>query len=417
MNIVFYAIGQELLQGKIQDRNTAVLAKALQNWGLSLEYMAALPDSMETLSQKISHALSNFDICILSGGLGPTLDDITASAIANAFGVEMVESSEYREVVKSNCLKRKFQPQGDSYKYSPAGAIPLLNPVGIAPGLICQSPTGSVVCALPGVPREFQAMLRPMLEQLSQLIPKFESQALSSIVYKTKGIPEEKIFKSLCPKLWGQLKQFGTPFSLPHPVNVDIGIYLDPKESQNRQQIKEKLDEIIFQGPLEEHIWTDKDISIEELVLERAREKSLTIATAESCTGGLVASRLTDISGSSDVVEGGVVSYSNRVKERVLSVNPATLKSFGAVSLETAKEMVEGLENCTDAELMVATTGIAGPGGGSEQKPVGTVCVGIKRRGKPAHAKKYQLRGERTELKYRFSQVALFDLLELIEKT
>lgn len=260
----------------------------------------------------------------------------------------------------------------------------------------------------PGVPNEFKAM---MDEEFYPLIKKIFGTMLKEnlqTIIRTEGIPEEKIFGELCPNLWSELEKFGKVSSLPHIVGIDIIV-----SYHGSKRLDLEIKKVIDSTPLSKHVWHWGPEQLSELVLKKAIEKKLTFSFAESCTGGLTSSKITDFSGSSAAFLGSVVSYSNDAKMEILGVDPQTLKNFGAVSVETAIEMATGAREKFNTDIAISITGIAGPTGGSEEKPVGTVVIGFATKVSTG-AKSYVMPGDRLRKKDRFSERALLTLLELL---
>lgn len=414
MKIELIIIASEILNGKILDLNTQWLARFLLPQGLHLSRVITISDKKELLLTTFAESWKNADIIITSGGLGPTKDDLTKEVLAEFFNDELSYSEVAKEIVTKNYARfnRPFDREKSHYAHVPKKALIFNNPAGMAPGLALFE-NQKFFCALPGVPHEFQEMFSqeifPFIKNQFKLSKKFNKL----VTVKTKMLPESKIFSEICPHLWDDLEKFGPVSSLPHPLGVDIGVALDADSSEVLYQKEQKVLDIIMATELPKHIWHVGHKSLEEIIIEEALAKSLTIATAESCTGGLVSSRITNISGSSKVFLGSVVAYHNQVKEDLIFVKQDTLKNFGAVSIETAREMAEGIQKQTGASIVVSTTGIAGPTGGSLEKPVGTVCIGIKSKHAPT-ANIFKLAGDRVKLKERFSQIALYQLLDEI---
>jgi nicotinamide-nucleotide amidase len=250
---------------------------------------------------------------------------------------------------------------------------------------------------------------------IQKLAPK-ESTIKKHVIVKTWHVPESKIFKVMAPNLWQELTKFGSVSSLPHFGGVDIGVEIEAKNESELIQKEEAVLAHINQTEVKNHIWHIGPESLEEVIVKTAISKKLTIGFAESCTGGLCASRITDVAGSSAVFLGSIVSYANSVKENALQVKTQTLIDHGVVSLETAHEMAKGAREKLQVDIAIATTGIAGPGGGSDQKPVGTVGIGFATKDDSGSEILHFL-GDRLTLKQRFSQAALFKLLELIRKS
>jgi nicotinamide-nucleotide amidase len=298
-------------------------------------------------------------------------------------------------------MERSFNPDHSDYQNVPLEMQLLANPVGIAPGLHYKN-----IFSLPGVPREFEAIF------IESILPRLNhAKIIEKLIIKTYKVPESKIFNELAPTLWNELEAYGKVSSLPHVMGVDIGVVLEGENIQN----KDMIIDLIKATKLNEYIWHIGPETLEELIIKEAKAKNLKIGFAESCTGGLNASRITDVAGSSSVFWGSIVSYSNDVKMRSLQVKKETLKTKGAVSEETAYEMAKGALEELKVDIAISTTGIAGPGGGSKDKPVGTVGIGISSKF-GTQSKMYKFRGDRLLLKERFSKAALFKLLFEIRK-
>lgn len=416
MKIELIIIASEILNGKILDLNTQWLGRFLLPHGLELFATTTISDDKELMLKTFKKAWESSDLVITSGGLGPTKDDLTKDVLSTFFNDRMTFSEHAKNIVTNNYARfnRTFDVEKSHYAIVPEKAHIFNNPAGMAPGLgILENK--KFFCSLPGVPHEFQEMFNqeifPYIKQHLLTTKKFNKL----VTVKTKMLPESKIFSEICPNLWEDLEQFGPVSSLPHPLGVDIGVALSADTGEGLLQKEQKVLDIIMATALPEHIWHIGHKSLEELIVDEALAKNLTLATAESCTGGLVASRITNISGSSKVFLGSVVAYDNQVKKDLIFVSPKTLESFGAVSLETAREMADGIQKQTRANIVVSTSGIAGPTGGTPEKPVGMVCIGIKSKNS-ARAEVYHLAGDRIKLKERFSQIALYQLLDEIRK-
>lgn len=400
-------IGNELLNGKIKDKNTAVFSRICYENNIHLHRVHIIQDNSASLFEVLDQACKRSDLIVTSGGLGPTKDDLTKQMVADYFQKEIVFNQEALNITKSHYErgKREFNPNINLYPNIPKEFIPMYNPSGYAPGLLFEFDQKKYIACTPGVPSEFNQMIN---KSLMPKLPKSDRFS-KHIIVKTKRVPESKIFNSLCPDLWEKLEEFGKVSSLPHPMGVDIGVRI---QDINHEQ---SVIELITNSNISSHIWHIGPESLEEVIIAKAKEKNLKIGFAESCTGGLCASRITDVSGSSSVFWGSIVSYSNEVKTRALDVSEENLKNFGAVSLETAKEMAIGARKNMNLDIAITTTGIAGPGGGSKEKPVGTVGIGFSTKESSGSEMLY-MHGDREELKFRFSQAALFKLLETITK-
>jgi len=413
MKIGFLVIGNEILQGKIQDANGPWLTKFLRPYGIVIHRQVITGDGLDEIQEALEFLYRQCELVICSGGLGPTPDDVTKAALGLFFKLPAPAFSEQaKEIAEANYQRfSRTLPDGHGYTLLSPGFVALSNPSGFAPGLV-YSHDSRVLLAAPGVPKEFRDLLAlhlpPLLESRSQ------RQDILFLNFRTKGIPEERIFTQLCPGLWEQLATYGKVSSLPHAYSVDVGVVLEGS-AQELQAKSAEVRTIIGTSALAPYVWHVGAESLEEVILAEAGQKNLTISFAESCTGGLCAHRLTNIPGSSAVFWGGVVSYDNSIKQQLLGVQASSLAAHGAVSEVVATEMARGGQRHLGTHLCVALTGIAGPGGGSAEKPVGTVWIALAS-AKTVRAERFEFKGDREALKFRFSQVALFQLLDLIRE-
>lgn len=410
MKIGFLAIGNEILQGKIQDANGIWLARFLRPLGLELSLQLVTSDDETSIKEALSFLYQSCSLVVCSGGLGPTPDDVTKASLGEFFGKGPAVFSPSARAIAEGHYQRigRTMPEGHGYSFLPRGFEALDNPSGLAPGLLYQESARAMLAA-PGVPKEFRDMVKI---HLPTLVPKSAQEELVFLNFRTKGIPEEKIFNELCPGLWDKLGKYGSVSSLPHAYSVDVGVALRGDSATVASQASQVRD-LIFSSPLAPYIWLEGHESIEEVIVREAAAKNIRFAFAESCTGGLCSSRITNVSGASQVYWGSVVSYDNSVKENLLGVTDLLLRDHGAVSGECAKVMALGVRSNLDVDLAISLTGIAGPGGGTPRKPVGTVWIGTAdRNGQQAFT--YEFKGDRETLKFRFSQVALFHLLDKI---
>lgn len=407
MKFELIIIGNELLNGKIKDKNINWLAKYCYDHHHELKNVQIVPDNYDEVKEAILKSKESADIIITTGGLGPTKDDKTKEFLSQIFNKPIEFNQEAFDITLSHYERgqREFDPEKILYHSIPKDFMALYNPNGYAPALGYEFSDKKFIFSAPGVPSEFQEIVS------KSLAPFFKENTVfkKHIIFKTWKLPESLIFNKLCPDLWEELEKFGEVSSLPHLLGVDIGVVITNKEDEK------KVLNYIKTTELNKYIWNIGPESIEEVIIKKAKEKKLKIGFAESCTGGLLASRITDIPGSSSIFWGSVISYSNEVKMGTLGVNEETLNKFGAVSLETAKEMAEGALSQLQVDIAVSTTGIAGPGGGSSEKPVGTVGIGFAMK-KESSSELLNFKGNREDLKFRFSQAALFKLLELIDK-
>lgn len=415
LSVSMIVIGDEILNGRTTDLNGTWLTKYLFKRGLQFKSLRFIRDDVDEINNALTASLNDSDIVITSGGIGPTLDDKTKNTLAGYFNKKIVENTEVAKIVTENYIRfgRSWTKESNHYHFFPEDFVAVQNPKGLAPGITYFSPEKKLIMAAPGVPREFTEMVDteffPLIKK--HFHDRFEENYQT--VVRTQGVPEEKIFFEMCPTLWRDLESFGKVSSLPHTIGIDIVIsYHGDAESHKKTQ--QQIKDLISTTPLKEHVWQWGNVSVAELVLEKAKNKKCTFAFAESCTGGLASSKITDLPGSSAVFHGSVISYDNSIKENVLKVNPQTLKDFGAVSVETAKEMARGARELLKTDYAISISGIAGPDGGSTEKPKGTVAIGFASKDKNG-AELFLFPGDRIRLKDRFSDKALLMLLELMQ--
>ena len=411
MIVELISTGSELLLGHIVNTNVKWLSEELNNRGYSVLYQTTVGDNPERMKEVFQRAGERADIVISSGGLGATQGDITRKSLADALGLPLVFHEEAGREVDSFYEKQgRVKPyESDRDRYLPEGAKVLHNPVGVAPAVVVEQ-NNTVYILLPGPPSELQGTfvesVSPFLEQ------RFGQQGIIySERYAVYGYREMQLETLLQDMIQNQ--QNPTIALLIKPGYIEIRL---TAKGESKVDCQEKLGP--WRSILLERL---EDIrSLDTSVLEDfhkvALEKGITIGTAESCTGGLVGKMLTDLGGSSGYYQGGIISYANAVKEQVLGVSPETLATYGAVSEETAKEMVEGVFRVLRTDYAIATTGIAGPGGGSQEKPVGLVYIGIGTpRGITVHKEIFI--GDRTSIRKSVAERAIqYVYKELIER-
>ncbi len=414
MKTEFIGIGSELLYGRVQDTNGSWLAGNLHEKGIDIQGITLCKDEKKDILESLERAMKRSDLIFISGGLGPTEDDVTKNILAEHFNQTIKESKKATSIVQENYNRfgKEWKPEWNHYHHIPENFEVFDNPKGLAPGLGYIT-NGKIILAAPGVPKEFRAMVNevflPWLIQNNNLKTKETHQ----LVIRTHGVPEEMIFNKLATNLWNDLSKIGSLSSLPQVLGIDLVLTLP--ESSHEQTALKSVKEVINKTELAPYVWQWGDLSIEEYLIKKSNEKNLTFSFAESCTGGLSSHRLTDVSGSSSCFMGSAVTYSNEAKKQILSVNEETLKKFGAVSNETALEMAEGSRKQYSSNIAISWTGIAGPTGGSPEKPVGTLAIGWSSSNGEKGSEVLQYNGDRTWLKRRFSEKGLFKLLSLIE--
>ena len=417
LNVSMIVIGDEILNGRTTDLNGSWLSKFLFRKGLNLKSLRFIRDDSKEIDQALKLSLNESDIVITSGGIGPTIDDKTKKALASFFGKQIIQRDDVAKIVTQNYIQfgRSWTPDHNHYHFFPEDFIATNNPRGLAPGLVYfDQSTTKLILAGPGVPREFTEIVEC---EFFPLIKKFFNRQIKEnyqTVIRTKGVPEEMIFFELCPTLWQDLEAFGKVSSLPHTIGIDIVVSYNGSKSihlDNQQKIKS----LIEKSPLAQYVWQYGNNSLNELVLARSLLLNKTFAIAESCTGGLTSSKITDLSGSSQFFMGGVITYSNQAKIDLLGVNPQSLEDHGAVSAEVATQMAEGVRHKFKTDYAISITGIAGPTGETKDKPLGLVYIGFANEFQSG-AKMFQMPGDRIRRKERFSDTALLILLEMMNE-
>ncbi len=416
MKIGFLIIGSEVLDGKITDANTKLLADFLKTHHLEINEAFVARDRAKAISEALQTLWAQNDIVITSGGLGPTKDDITKETLAAFLDRALIYSKHSHHVAEENYkrFERPFPGKDHGYCYLPEGFFPLSNRTGLAPGFYTDNGK-KLLFSAPGVPREFKSMLE---EHFIGLIAERMDKTYirDNVIIRTKGIPEEKIFAEIVPGLWEQLEEFGEVSSLPIIMGVDIGVKLKARNLDEMSSKVAAIHHIIDTSALRPNVWHYGPESLEEKIVVLANQKKIKFGFAESATGGLCSHRITSISGSSQCFMGSVICYDEKVKEHILGVSAKTLKECTAVSLVCANEMATGLRDKFSVDIAISITGFAGPGGGNDKYPVGSVCIGRAVKNTPAQAHDFHFKGDRELLKQRFAQAALHALLEEVEQ-
>jgi nicotinamide-nucleotide amidase len=416
MKIGFLIIGSEVLDGKISDLNTKYLADFLRRNNLEINESTTVRDNSDSIKAGLTKLFIENEVVITSGGLGPTKDDITKETIGDFFHKKMLLNHEAIQIAESNYKQfdRIFPGQDHGYAYLPEGFYPLSNSTGFAPGFYFKE-KNKILFSCPGVPREFNSMLSDHFFKISSEKIDHKIQ-MRHFVVRTKNVPEEKIFGEVDPTLWEKLQKFGDVSSLPILMGVDIGIKIkgSSKEALDKQEIE--LRSIFASSPISKSIWHIGTESLEQKIVSIANDKKISFGFAESATGGLCSHRITSISGSSQSFLGSVVCYDENVKVNQLGVRRETIDTFKVVSPETAIEMAQGLQKLLKLDIAISITGYAGPSGGTTEYPVGSACIGLALKDGTTRAQTVRLKGDRDILKQRFSQAALYTLLEELEK-
>ena len=387
------SVGTELLLGQIVNTDAQFLSKRLSALGITVYHHDTVGDNPGRAKEAIRQALSRADLVITTGGLGPTEDDLTKEMVAETFGLEMVLHQESLDKISSyfSSMNRQMTDNNKKQAYFPAGARIMPNRKGTAPGCIVGQ-DGKYVAVLPGPPFELIDMYE---QQLEPFLLSLSNKVIASKYLRTVGIGESSLETQL-----KDLFHWDTPtlalYCSPGEVQARITVMCDRNEDPEQlllpmeNEIRARLGNQVYGEGL--------DNSMAQTVVELLNAAGKTVTTAESCTGGMLISQLIDISGASDVVGEAHVTYSNEVKERLLGVSHDTLSEYGAVSEECAREMAEGVRRISGADYGLSTTGIAGPGGGTPEKPVGTVFVGLASND-GTEVIKLSLRGDRTRIR------------------
>jgi nicotinamide-nucleotide amidase len=393
--------GDELTTGRIVDTNSSWIADKLFEIGVDLVAVLTVGDHRDRLAWAWRRGLELADVVIATGGIGPTADDLTSEVVAEVLGVPLVEDAESVARIRAlfEALGREMPLNNLKQALMPRGATVVPNGLGTAPGYRIAH-GGKHVVVLPGVPRE----MKPMMEET--VLPWLAALRGGDEVYlgrtfQTFGLTESGLDEMVAGAVDPAEGRVSFRASFPE-VSVRVVVHGRPAEAAAR------LDALAarLRGRIGPYVYGEGATTMEEVVGRLLRERGLTVALAESCTGGLVAHRLTNVPGSSAYVLGGAVAYANAAKETLLGVRPGTLAAQGAVSEETAAEMAAGARARFAADLAVSITGIAGPDGGTPEKPVGTVCFALAS-GSGTVTRRYQLWGTRDWVKLLASQVAL----------
>lgn len=399
-------VGTELLLGEILNTNAQYISQRLAELGIDQYYQVTVGDNAERLAGVLRLALSRADVVITSGGLGPTQDDLTRDAAAEVSGrpLELDEGylAELQAWFRNRTGGREMPANNARQALVPRGARMMPNPVGTAPGLIV--PVGEkAILLLPGPPHEFRRMLHdhviPFLtERMGGARLKLFTRTL-----RLCGIGESSVEQQILDLIQGQSDPSLAPYAKLGEVHLRLATKA-PEPAEAEQRFAPLEAEI--RRRLGQHLFGVDETTLEEAVGARLRERGWALALAESCTGGLIAKRITDVAGSSDYFRAGYVTYSNEAKIDLLGVRPETLASQGAVSEAAVLEMAAGAARRSGAPVALAVSGVAGPGGGTPEKPVGTVWIGLHLPD-GTRARRFQFQGGRAEVRQWAAQHAL----------
>lgn len=395
----FISVGTEILLGNIVNTNSAFLAEKCALLGLSVYYQTVVGDNEERMYETIETARRRSDIVILTGGLGPTEDDLTKEVTAKVWGMELVEDSHSRQRIEAYLEEYEKNHEGrvitaNNWKQAmvPEGAIVLDNDNGTAPGLILEK-DGKTAILLPGPPNE----MRPMfMEKVYPYLREKQPEMIYSQMIKICGIGESQVAEEIKDMIEAQTNPTIAPYAKTGEVHLRLTAKAESEKECKKlikpvvRELKVRFGRNIFA--------TDEEKTLEEAVVDMLRDQKLTLSLAESCTGGGIASRLVNVPGVSEVLTHGFVTYSNRAKRKCLGVKKSTLKLFGAVSERCAKEMAKGGCFMAQSDICLSVTGLAGPDGGTESTPVGTVFMGCCYNGKTI-VQEYHFTGNRSRIR------------------
>ena len=413
MNVEIIVIGDELLIGQVTDTNSGWIARELNHIGWEVTEITTVRDRSREITDALNSSFGRVDVVLMTGGLGPTKDDITKQTLCDYFGGKLVFDESVFANVEAIFRRRKLT-MNDSTRnqaYVPNMCTVSQNPVGTAPVMWFER-NGKVLVSMPGVPTEMKTVMKEVV--ISRLREYFQDH--SSILHRTclvKDFTESRLSETLSDFV-AQLPACIKLAYLPTPGVIRLRLTARGDEESYLQKI---IDDEFFKlrTILGSHLFCGSDTTLAGALGSILAERGETLATAESCTGGNIAHEITRIAGSSVYFKGSVVAYSNEVKTRVLNVSSEILSGFGAVSRETVLQMVSGVQRLLSSDCAIATSGIAGPGGGSVEKPVGTVWIAV-RYGERSEVECFCFEGDREQVIARATQSALLMLIQLMTK-
>lgn len=394
MIVELISVGTELLLGNIVNTNAAYLSEKCAQLGLSCYFQTVVGDNAERLTYALQSAMDRSDIVILSGGLGPTEDDLTKEVAAKVCGKELVMHEPSKEALQSYFTERGIELTENNWKQAmmPVDGIVLPNHNGTAPGVVIEAEKSKVIL-LPGPPNE----LYPMFEEsVVPYLEKLTDQVICSQTVKICGIGESKAEEMVKDLIDAQSNPTIATYAKTGEVHIRVTASAADKKTANKlmkpvvKELKSRFGRAVYT--------TEEDVTLEKAVADLLVANDLTVTCAESCTGGLLSARLINVPGVSEVYKAGVVTYSNKAKRRLLGVKKPTLEKHGAVSAKTAAEMAKGASVLVKADVAVAITGIAGPDGGTKEKPVGLVYIACAVKDEVI-VKEYHFKGNRSKIR------------------
>jgi nicotinamide-nucleotide amidase len=392
MNAEILAVGSEILLGDIVNTNGAFIAQELAALGIDIFHQSVVGDNAQRLKESLALSLSRADIVITTGGLGPTYDDLTKKTVADYFGLslELHRPSVDKIEALFASLKREMTPNNLLQAEVPVGATVFFNETGFAPGIAIEQ-DGKTVIMLPGPPAE----MKPMF--LNKVVPFLRKDATSTLRSKRVnifGLGESTVEQ----KLYDMMTTYTNPTIAPYAKQAGVEVRVSAK-AKDAAAADALIDPVIEQikSRLGSAVYGVDVANLQTAVVTALKQKNLTVATAESCTGGAVSAAITSVPGASDVFSCGLCTYSNEMKVKLLGVSEQTLAKYGAVSEQTAQEMSAGVRAVCDADIGIGITGIAGPGGGTPEKPVGLVYISVNSKNLTTTQKVNLVRGHISE--------------------
>lgn len=400
------SVGTEIILGSTLNTNAHYITKKLSYMGIDVYFHTTVIDDPKLLEDAINIGMKRSDLLIFTGGLGPTYDDMTKEVVAKTLGIKLILNNSIEENIKKYFEKTNRPMTSNNIKqaYMPEGSIILKNEIGTAPGIYIEY-NSKIFILLPGPPKEMELMLNkyalPLIKQ---------NNIIKVKTINTIGIGESALEDMLKDLIGNTQNPSIATYAKDGRVDIKIIVKGTNEEKANKllENTIEKID-----SKISKYIYSYEDESIEQTLYKKLLDKNMTIAFCESCTGGLIVSRFTRIPGVSQVLDRGIVTYSNKAKIEELGVKKETLNKYGAVSEQVAIEMAMGLLNKTEVDIALSTTGIAGPSGGNEKKPVGLVYIGIATDNN-AYAIKSIFNGDRTTIQNRTTMKAFDELRKII---
>ncbi|MDP0494560.1 MAG: CinA family nicotinamide mononucleotide deamidase-related protein [Fusobacterium sp. JB021] len=399
MEATLILVGTELLNGAMLDTNSIYMTEKLNSYGILIKYKIIVKDDIEEIKYAIDIAKKSGDLVIMSGGLGPTIDDLTKKAVAEYLEKKLIIENEDLKKIKNKFKEKriKFLDENKKEAEKIEGAISFENEIGMASGMYIDN----IVC-FPGVPRELYNLFPKFLKWYSEK-HELKIDQIYTRDLLTYGIPESYLNNKL-------KRLFKEPRIEYEFLIKDYGTIIRLQSRISNKNVVEKIIKKIY-NEVGDKIFSENNMKLEEVILGILKKKKLTLSVAESCTGGMISSKLVSVSGASEIYKEGLVTYSNLSKSERLGVNKKTLENYGAVSFEVATEMVKGLKT----DVGIATTGIAGPSGGTKEKPVGLVFIGLRVKERIKIIKKI-FKGSREEIREKAVLCSLFYLKELLDE-